>query len=168
MYLVYTSKTFDRAVEEFFMKYPSMEELLILDGSIKEMILSQVVILNSKRPRSFDWHIVKLTLIALLSIIDMGTDISMVFEYLGKGEDKFAIATGASILVNVLVQALVTGVLHTSRPWRKQLKEQFYVWFLIKPAVDAWRVAKSTEEVSIERGAKDGWIKATQRMSQLI
>jgi hypothetical protein len=30
------------------------------------------------------------------------------------------------------------------KPWQRQLKEQIYVWSLMKPGVDAWRVASGT------------------------
>jgi hypothetical protein len=84
----------------------------------------------------------KLFFAALFSFGDMVTDIMMIVQYLQtRSLWVFAWASLGSLLTNLTFQALGTFTQNRTKPWQRQLKEQFYVWFLVKPGVDAWRVA---------------------------
>ena len=87
----------------------------------------------------------KLFAVAALSIGDMFTDILMIFEYFKSGDDKYGWATLACVLVNLSCTSILTYLNNRALTKRKQLKEQFFVWTLIKPGVNAWRVANNSE-----------------------
>jgi hypothetical protein len=72
----------------------------------------------------------------------MVTDIMMIVQYFQtRSLWVFAWASLGSLLTNLTFQALGAFTQNRTKPWQRQLKEQFYVWFLVKPGVDAWRVA---------------------------
>jgi hypothetical protein len=84
----------------------------------------------------------KLFFAALLSIGDMVTDIMMIVQYFQtRSLWGYAWASLGSLLINLILQAFATFGQNRARPWQRQLKEQFFVWSLVKPGVDAWRVA---------------------------
>ena len=68
----------------------------------------------------------------------------MVTEYFGQGERNYAFATIGSISLNLLFQSLIAFMQNRAKAPRRQLKEQIYVWTMIKPGVDAWRVASGS------------------------
>jgi len=75
----------------------------------------------------------------------MVTDLIMVFEYSGKGKASFAMATLACIGLNISLQSASTYFQRQERSASQHLKEQLFVWTLVKPGVDAWRVASDSE-----------------------
>ena len=75
---------------------------------------------------------------------DMATDISMVFEFFRKNQDNYAWATLGSLFLNIGLQMLLTFFQNRGKGIRRQCREQLYVLSLVKPGVDAWRVASDS------------------------
>ncbi|GMH72353.1 hypothetical protein TrST_g13245 [Triparma strigata] len=84
--------------------------------------------------------------IAFLSISDMVTDIIMTSRYFANGEETYAKASLTCILLNMGLVSLVTFFTNRQRPCRTIFKEQIVVWSLMKPALDAHRVANKQEQ----------------------
>ncbi|GMH46914.1 hypothetical protein TrRE_jg3109 [Triparma retinervis] len=97
------------------------------------------------------WAKVKLFVAAAISIIDTLSDITMIFEFLSRGEKVFAYGTLGCVFFNLTFQAIVTLYQNKAKPFKRQVKEQIYVWTLAKPGLDAWRVASESihEEGSV-------------------
>eukprot|EP00518_Triparma_eleuthera_P020772 CAMPEP_0197549932 /NCGR_PEP_ID=MMETSP1320-20131121/3695_1 /TAXON_ID=91990 /ORGANISM="Bolidomonas sp., Strain RCC2347" /LENGTH=479 /DNA_ID=CAMNT_0043110229 /DNA_START=103 /DNA_END=1542 /DNA_ORIENTATION=+ len=79
---------------------------------------------------------------AFLSMSDMVSDLVMVARYYRNNEISFALASLICLGLNLTIQS--AGVFLT-KPLDKQLKEQAIVWTLIKPGVDAHRVATKAQ-----------------------
>jgi hypothetical protein len=75
----------------------------------------------------------------------------MIFEFLSRGEKVFAYGTLGCVFFNLTFQAIVTLYQNKAKPFKRQVKEQIYVWTLAKPGLDAWRVASESihEEGSV-------------------
>ena len=138
--------THEDAIESCMASYPSLAALNQSYPGFNQLHLTIVkkILVDEGR-----WAKGKLFVAAALSIGDLFTDIVMVVEYLGRGERGYAMATLISIFVNLLMQSWVAYIQNRSQSRRRQLKEQLYVWALVKPGVDAWRVA---QDVSREEG----------------
>ena len=80
-----------------------------------------------------------------LSKFDMISDITMVVRYLMNEDDAFANATLICIGTSLKLQSINSYGLNKKLPWQAQLKGQILVWGLIKPGVDAYRVANHTK-----------------------
>ena len=57
-------------------------------------------------------------------MFDMISDIVMFERYNINGKTKYAVATLVCITINLLVQTAATLLIHTKRPWWRQIKEQ--------------------------------------------
>jgi len=85
---------------------------------------------------------------AFLSISDMASDIVMSVRYYQSDKLSYALGTLVCVLINLVVQSFQTFASH---PLGSQVKEQIIVWSLLKPAVDAHRVASKADA---EKGAR--------------
>ena len=92
------------------------------------------------------WAKGKLFVAAGLSIMDMVTDVTMVFEYARENQWGYAWATLGSLLFNLCFQSIITFFQNRTKRKRRQLKEQLYVWTFIKSGVDAFRLASGSDE----------------------
>ena len=90
------------------------------------------------------WAKIRLFAAAGLSIGDLLTDLLITSEYFSAGQGKYAYATLGSLLANLFFQLIVTSLQNKGKPWKRQLKEQAITLSLMRPAVDAWRVASDT------------------------
>jgi hypothetical protein len=127
------------AAEKFLECYPCMRELSESVGNFNEM---HIAFLKEKLGDKQKLAKAKLFFAALLSIGDMLTDIMMIVQYFQtRSLWGYAWASLGSLLTNLTFQAIGTFTQNRAKPWQRQLKEQFYVWSLVKPGVDAWRVA---------------------------
>ncbi|GMI32515.1 hypothetical protein TrCOL_g3266 [Triparma columacea] len=122
-----------KAIKELNAAYPSFEK------SLQE--LSKRLLADKQK-----WAKVKLFVAAALSMGDLFTDIMMVIQFFGMKEPGYAWATLASILANLFLQAVVVLYQNRALPLRTRIWEQVYVLTLVKPGVDAWRVASGTEQ----------------------
>jgi hypothetical protein len=127
------------AAEKFQECYPCMRELSEVVGNFDKMHLA---FLREKLGDKQKLAKAKLFFAALLSIGDMATDIVMIVEYFQtRSLWGYAWASLGSLLTNLIFQAIGTFTQNRAKPLQRQLKEQIYVWSLVKPGVDAWRVA---------------------------
>jgi len=83
---------------------------------------------------------------ALWSMADMISDIYMVYRYYYQGETTFSLATAVCLGLNLSAQSILVLLQNRKLTWWRQLKEQAFVWCLIKPGVDIWRVLKKKNE----------------------
>ena len=97
-------------------------------------------------PGLFMIHTNSLSSIVLSSLGDLLTDIVVIFEYISRGEYAYAWATLASILANHLLQSLIVYFDYKKQTFRKQIWEQVFVWTMVKPGVDAYRVASEKKQ----------------------
>ncbi|GMI39514.1 hypothetical protein TrCOL_g11746 [Triparma columacea] len=121
-----------KAIKELNAAYPSFEK------SLQE--LSKRLLADKQK-----WAKVKLFVAAALSMGDLFTDIMMMIQFFGMKEPGYAWATLASILANLFLQAILVHFQNRTFPLRTRIWEQVYVWTMVKPGVDAWRVASETE-----------------------
>eukprot|EP00518_Triparma_eleuthera_P003870 CAMPEP_0182456812 /NCGR_PEP_ID=MMETSP1319-20130603/2546_1 /TAXON_ID=172717 /ORGANISM="Bolidomonas pacifica, Strain RCC208" /LENGTH=477 /DNA_ID=CAMNT_0024655133 /DNA_START=284 /DNA_END=1714 /DNA_ORIENTATION=+ len=84
---------------------------------------------------------------AALSISDMLCDIVMIFRYFSRGQGGFALASIICVGLNLAVQSYLVFVQHRQKnDWLLMAKEQTIVFSLLKPGVDAHRVATSMKQ----------------------
>ncbi|GMI45976.1 hypothetical protein TrCOL_g5820 [Triparma columacea] len=139
MYFLRQEFSEEDAAEKFIERYPCMRELSEVVGNFEKMHLA---FLKEKLGDKQKLAKAKLFFAALLSIGDLITDIVMIVEYFQtRSLWGYAWASLGSLLTNLTFQAIGTFTQNRAKPWQRQLKEQFYVWSLVKPGVDAWRVA---------------------------
>jgi len=93
------------------------------------------------------WAKAKLFAAAALSMIDMFTDVLMVFEVMREEKTGFAHIMMGNIFVNLGLQLLFVIAQNFKLGWRKVLKEVLIVLTCIKPGVEAFRVASETKIV---------------------
>ncbi|GMI44330.1 hypothetical protein TrCOL_g754 [Triparma columacea] len=127
------------AAEKCLECYPCMRELSEVVGNFEKMHLA---FLKEKLGDKQKLAKAKLFFAAALSIGDLVTDIMMIVQYFQtRSLWGYAWASLGSLLINLTLQALATFAQNKAKPWQRQAKEQFFVWSLVKPGVDAWRVA---------------------------
>ena len=142
MYLLRQEANEEDAVERFLEIYPSMKQL---NEDLRGFSVMHLNMLRRLAADQQKFAKVKLFLAAALSIGDLTTDVVMIIQYFWTGESGYAWASLGSLLVNLTFQALVSYIQNRAKPWRRQVREQVYVWSLVKPGVDAFRVASGAE-----------------------
>jgi len=92
---------------------------------------------------------------ALLSMVDMVSDVMMIFRYWSSGKLSYALGTLVCITLNLTVQSLLLILTwdKEKQSCANQLREQLFVWTLIRPGVDAFRVSTNAGE-SVRGGAE--------------
>jgi hypothetical protein len=83
---------------------------------------------------------------AALSIFDMATDISMIVEFASQGEMGYAKSLGAMVGSTLAFELLVVYCQNRKGPTTKMIKESLIVLTIIKPGVDAHRVANGEDQ----------------------
>ncbi|GMH66329.1 hypothetical protein TrLO_g3245 [Triparma laevis f. longispina] len=81
--------------------------------------------------------------LSAISIIDMISDIIMVVQFTQAGRTGFSLATVSCLSLNIGFQSITAFVSFRKQSLYVQLCEQMYIFFLVKPAVDVWRVRNS-------------------------
>lgn len=81
-----------------------------------------------------------------LSIVDLLCDLAMVREYILEGKQGYANATIATILTSLIGQMVVVAIQNSKMKKRVQLREMMFVVLLMKPGVDAYRVASGSKQ----------------------
>jgi hypothetical protein len=139
LYFLKWEATDEDAIEKVLKSYPCMKELNEVVESFHKLHVKVIKLgLGDKQKLAK----AKLFFAAALSIGDLVTDIVMIVEYFQtRSLWGYAWASLGSLLTNLILQALITFVQNRAKPWQRQLQEQFFVWSLVKPGVDAWRVA---------------------------
>ena len=86
---------------------------------------------------------------AFLSMFDMASDLAMIYRYTNssqKGANSYALATGICVGLSLSIQAIGLFLINRKLPLLTQLREQLFVWTLVKPSIDAFRVATHKEQ----------------------
>ena len=85
---------------------------------------------------------------AKLSLLDIITDIYMIYQYLTSKEEGQAIFGIINLLmvgVNLVIQLLLVYLQNKKKGTKKVVNEALTVILFIKPAIDAFRVASGAE-----------------------
>ncbi|GMH90221.1 hypothetical protein TrST_g12947 [Triparma strigata] len=82
---------------------------------------------------------------AIVSIVDMGTDIMTILKFHNSGRGSYANATLACVSTNLFLQSLHVFIVNAKKSRWIKLREQLIVFTLIKPGVDAYRASTSYE-----------------------
>ncbi|GMI09280.1 hypothetical protein TrLO_g2049 [Triparma laevis f. longispina] len=142
----YLSKTHDDegdAVGEFMKSYPIIKEVNERHPLLEEFLIRTSVRLSSD---SRNYAAIRLFLGVVLSTFDSATDVYMYFEYRNAGELGYANATLTTLLLNLSLQLFMSFMQNRKTSKRKRFFEALYVVTLIKPGVDAYRVAIGAEQ----------------------
>jgi len=78
---------------------------------------------------------------AALSIMDMVTDVMTIIRFFDEGNNHFALANIAFIISNLVLQLIMVFVQNKKRGTKVVAYEMLIVAIMIKPAIDAMRVA---------------------------
>ncbi|GMI48419.1 hypothetical protein TrCOL_g4150 [Triparma columacea] len=142
LYFLKREATDEDAIEKSLESYPCMKELNEVVESFHKLHVKVIKLgLGDKQKLAK----AKLFFAAALSIGDVITDIMMIVEYFQtRSLWGYAWASLGSLLTNLIIQAVFSFAQNRAKPWQRQLKEQFFVWSLVKPGVDAWRVASGS------------------------
>ena len=80
-------------------------------------------------------------------MIDMVLDIVVMINYYTRGDYGFAWAYFVCISSNLVLQSLFIIFAYRKKTTWENIREQLYVWFLVKPAVDVYRVSKEEKQM---------------------
>ena len=82
-----------------------------------------------------------------LSMLDMASDLMMIFRYSSNDETSlYAYATTCAVIFSIIIQSIVIFIAYKKFPWYKQLKEQAILFTLVKPGLDAYRFVNNTKQ----------------------
>jgi hypothetical protein len=84
---------------------------------------------------------------AVLSILDMASDINNIRQMFLVGQNMGAFLLLGMIALNLAFQALIVTIQNSHRGWSTVLRELGIVFSLLKPGIDAIRVAGGAERV---------------------
>ena len=83
---------------------------------------------------------------ALLSSVDVATDIYVVGTYYSEGLNEQANVMLGMISANLVVQLFVVLVQYQKKRWTGKLKEALITLLFMRPIVDAYRISTSHED----------------------
>ena len=83
---------------------------------------------------------------AFLSMFDMATDITILARYYSQGKSISCYAIIICVFLNLLLQSCFVFLQNRDEPLKKKIREQLFVWLLIKPGIDAFRWARRQRE----------------------
>ena len=130
-------------MEAWRLHYTQLRELTELEG-----IESFMVDIFSNLLRDSKWGmILRVSVGALLSMLDAGTDIYTVSTYYMS--DKLTWQANAMLVmlsINMLTQILHVLSVYQNHPWPTKLKEILICLTFLRPAVDAYRVSTNYED----------------------
>ena len=129
-------------MEAWRLHYTQLRELTELEG-----IESFMVDIFSNLLRDSKWGmILRVSVGALLSMLDAGTDIYTVSTYYESDKLTWqANAMLAMISINMVTQILTVLGIYQKHPWPTKLKEILICLTFLRPAVDAYRVSTNHE-----------------------
>jgi len=136
-------QTGEAAMEAWRLHYTQLRELTELEG-----IDTFMVDIFSNLLRDSKWGmILRVSVGALLSMLDAGTDIYTVSTYYMSDKLTWqANAMLAMISINMLTQILSVLGNYQKHSWQTKLKEILICLTFLRPAVDAYRVSTNHED----------------------
>ena len=136
-------QTGEAAMEAWRLHYTQLRELTELEG-----VDTFIVDIFSNLLRDSKWGmILRVSVGALLSMLDAGTDIYTVSTYYESDKLTWqANAMLAMLSINMVVQILSVLSTYQKHPWQTKLKEILICLTFLRPAVDAYRVSTNHED----------------------
>ena len=130
-------------MEAWRLHYTQLRELTELEG-----VDTFIVDIFSNLLRDSKWGmILRVSVGALLSMLDGGTDIYTISTYYKSDKLTWqANAMLAMLLMNMLAQVLNVLANYQKHPWQTKLKEILICLTFLRPAVDAYRVSTNHED----------------------
>jgi hypothetical protein len=137
-----------RAIEDYLHIFHSLRELSDSCPSFKRVLVevSNVLFWKSSFQANF-----MLCIGAVLSIMDMVTDMTMVATFLARGNTGFAASMVAMISTNIFFQLVMTLDQTRDLGLKVFLLEAFYTISFLAPGIHAYRVASGKEIVKGEK-----------------
>jgi hypothetical protein len=142
--IIRVSATLSDAVDELLRKYAAVNVAAQQHGWARPML--ETIAKRRAQKATLELKL-RLVLGALFSIGDMASDAVQIFALFLDGQSLRAFALLAMIVMSLAAQALTVIVQNTHRGWRAVLWELSIVFSLLKPAIDAIRVAGGDDRV---------------------
>jgi len=136
-------KTAEAGLYQWKMQNRSMVELFERYGWMESMMLEISRVILKTAP----WGLMfRVSTGALLSVVDVVTDVVVIVGYMGKEETRgYGLTLLLCLVFSVLLQILLVSV-QNSGNWLIVLREILVVLVGVKPGVDAYRVVTLTEK----------------------
>jgi hypothetical protein len=136
--ILLTASTPADALDTFLTRYPFLREVDAFSPWFKPMmeVVTRRLMVSSRMGMG-----IRVTIGALLSTLDVGSDIYMVVSLFAIDRRFAALGTLSMVLTTLGLQIIVTIVQWKHRGWRKVALEAAIVLTFFKPLVDAYRVA---------------------------
>jgi len=83
---------------------------------------------------------------AIISLLDVYTDIDAIVRFFKEGNDHFAYANIAFVAVSLVIQLLTVFLQNQKRGMKLVAYESMIVLMMIKPAIDSKRVASGAKQ----------------------
>ena len=130
-------------MEAWRLHYTQLRELTELEG-----VETFVVDIFSNLLRDSKWGMVlRVSVGAILSMLDGGTDIYTVSTYYKSDKLTWqANAMMGMLSINMLAQVLIVLANYQKHPWQTKVKEILICLTFLRPAVDAYRVSTNHED----------------------
>ena len=133
-----------QAVAQYVSEYPALKAVEDEHPWFRPMLVTIAVRLLRSSPYGLRMRV---GIGAVLSFADIASDIWMVVSLFVAGSVGASSSVLATILLSVVLQSLVVVVQHRHRGALPLALELLIVWSLMKPAIDAYRVATGHEKV---------------------
>jgi len=138
-------KTGDAAMDAWRLEYAQLGTLFReVEGFESFMLL----LFNNLLRDSIYGMVMRVSIGAGLSLVDAGTDISVLISYYSAGLNTQANILLAMIAANMAAQILVVIALYSKKSWQRKLYEVVITVTFLRPPVDAYRV--STNQIDDE------------------
>ena len=130
-------------MEAWRLHYTQLRELTELEG-----VDTFMVDIFSNLLRDSKWGMVlRVSVGAILSMLDAGTDIYTIGTYYMSDKLTWqANAMLAMLSINMFAQILIVLAIYRKQPWPTKLKEILICLTFLRPAVDAYRVSTNHED----------------------
>ena len=133
------------AVDELVLKYPALLAMLLGHTWFRPML--EVI---AKRQMARAPHGTKLRVLlgVLLSFFDVASTIYNVVTLFHGGYTRTGWLIMATLFLNLAFQLWIVVIQHKHRGWRRLIEQILITVLLLKPAMDAWRVASDSDPIS--------------------
>jgi len=142
-----------KAVKAWQRLYPELNPLFNEIDGFEEFIL---LIANNLLRDSVYGRVSRVAIGALLSTLDLVTDMVMLFVYSRNPELEWqTIALLSMIVANVFFQVAFSLVQYSGSSWIVRVKEVLYTLFFLRPAVDAHRIGACEDKAATYETLKE-------------
>jgi hypothetical protein len=129
-------------IDNWVAQYPALQEIDADSPWFKGMMVS----IARSLKKEHDYGLKSRILIGVsFSYFDMGSDCFMIYLFSRRGDMFYAYTTLGSVLLNLVFQSFVVFICNHKRGFKVVIRELFIVLTLMKPGVDAFRIATDEE-----------------------